>query len=215
MGMMGHLGPMRESRGPSPYGAASGGMYGGRAGSGMLSQLSITNPIGVRPLMTRRYQPSSYATIRYVTPYPTCSSKSKPTNQQTDPHRSGYRAPSNSPRGTSLFNSSASGNRSSQHASQSPHASSYTPRSSYSSSGYRAPSHTPRGSSLFNPSTSGNRGSQHSPRSPHGSSYGPRSSVYASASPSSAGSYSSYNSAKSYLTDYKPRGGWFPGFGNR
>lgn len=29
MGMMGHLGRMRESRGPPPYGAASYGMYGG------------------------------------------------------------------------------------------------------------------------------------------------------------------------------------------
>ena len=29
MGMMGHLGPMRESRGGSGFGAASYGMYGG------------------------------------------------------------------------------------------------------------------------------------------------------------------------------------------
>jgi hypothetical protein len=32
LGMMGHLGPMRESRGPSSFGAASYGMY--RVGSG-------------------------------------------------------------------------------------------------------------------------------------------------------------------------------------
>lgn len=31
MGMMGHLGPMRESGGQSPYGAASYGMYEGLA----------------------------------------------------------------------------------------------------------------------------------------------------------------------------------------
>lgn len=34
MGMMGHLGPMRESRGGSGFGAASYGMYGGGYGGG-------------------------------------------------------------------------------------------------------------------------------------------------------------------------------------
>jgi hypothetical protein len=34
MGMMGHLGPMRESRGGPGFGAASYGMYGGECGGG-------------------------------------------------------------------------------------------------------------------------------------------------------------------------------------
>jgi hypothetical protein len=52
MGMMGHLGPMRESRGPSPYGAASGGMYGGCAGIGTRSQSQSQSLIDVWPLIS-------------------------------------------------------------------------------------------------------------------------------------------------------------------
>lgn len=102
--------------------------------------------------------------------------------------------PSNTPRGSTLFSSSASANRGSQHSLSSPYAS--------RSSSYGAPSNTPRGSSLFNPSTSGNRDSQRSSRSPYAS----------SASPYSSGSSSRYRSSKSFMTDYPPRGGWFPSF---
>jgi hypothetical protein len=125
-------------------------------------------------------------------------------NSSRSPYASSFAShssgPSNTPWGSSLFASSASRGRSSQDSSQSPYATPYASRSS----GYGAPSNTPRGSSLFASSAPGSRGAQHSSRSP-----------YTSSSPSSAGSYTSYNSAKSHLTDYKPRGGWFPSFGYR
>jgi hypothetical protein len=171
------------------------------------------------PLTTRRYQPWNYAEIRPslirlqipaecasgLQPIRSSASRDRGShNSSRSPYASSFAShssgPSNTPRGSSLFASSASRGRSSQDSSQSPYASPYASRSS----GYGAPSNTPRGSSLFASSAPESRGSQHSSLSP-----------YTSSSPSSAGSYTSYNSAKSHLTDYKPRGGWFPSFGYR
>jgi hypothetical protein len=66
----------------------------------ILISISVPISIGVRPLITRRYQPSLYATIWYVTPYLTCPPKSKPTDKQqiltppaTEPHQNHLEAP--------------------------------------------------------------------------------------------------------------------------
>jgi hypothetical protein len=66
----------------------------------ILISISVPISIGVRPLITSRYQPSLYATIWYVTPYLTCPPKSKPTDKQqiltppaTEPHQTHLEAP--------------------------------------------------------------------------------------------------------------------------
>lgn len=70
------------------------------------------------------------------------------------------------------------------------------PSSAKYASGYRAPSHTPRASSLFSSLRGSNRSSSYD-------------SPYSSSPYGTSSSGSSYRSSKSFLTDYKPRGGWF------
>lgn len=60
MGMMGHLGPMRESRGGPGFGAASYGMYGGGYGGGKgLSTSTFSKQLMLSPGGVGRRAPRS------------------------------------------------------------------------------------------------------------------------------------------------------------
>ena len=67
MGMMGHLGPMKESRGGPGFGAASCGMYGGGYGGGKgLSTSTFSKQLTLSPGGVRRRAPRSGTSSRHA-----------------------------------------------------------------------------------------------------------------------------------------------------